>query len=368
MKRAFLFVVSIVALGLFFTGCGKDTNPFNVDLEDSLTRKVVPGDPGDNPAICGEPIEVILYSGRHINVGSVKVWNDENNLYVQYTTIDGWMMKKTHLSVAVSLDGIPQKKGNPRPRKFPYKRKYNKPITEDTYVIPLSWSAGTKLYLAAHAILAKHKKKHCFKKIKSVWGDGYDFPGKTKATYFTFDIQDCLTLSDFRTQTMDDWSEICNNHNSGCYCDANFVSCFPSGLRIGSSDRYTILLTSSQSVKNFLPQTGTPRALRQSYIDPVQADELGSLAGQLAAVTLNVYFDLCDQNFGKSEYHLIDQLVADPASPFYGWAMGEVLWQANRVLGGERTSYTPAQMSECLTRINENYRDGTTDNGFLIFP
>ena len=80
-------------------------NPFTTDLI---------ADGGDNPTV----------------VGQVKVWNDSEYLYVKYV-VDApyWHLTDTHLAVATSLGGIPQKNGNPPPGQFPY----NETMTDPDY-------------------------------------------------------------------------------------------------------------------------------------------------------------------------------------------------------------------------------------------
>ncbi|MHA2005638.1 MAG: hypothetical protein ACW960_16370 [Candidatus Thorarchaeota archaeon] len=72
----------------------------------------------DDPLV----IELIAGGGNiasAVDVGEVRVWNDGDNLYVEFITEDGWCLLETHLSVAESLDGIPQtKKNNPIPGHF----------------------------------------------------------------------------------------------------------------------------------------------------------------------------------------------------------------------------------------------------------
>jgi hypothetical protein len=86
-----------------------------------------------------------------ILVGQVNVWNDDNYIYVKYLiTNPDWCMTSTHLHIATSLEGIPQKKGNPPPGKFDYKMPHEC-STEYTYAIEMTWPVGTELYIAAHA-------------------------------------------------------------------------------------------------------------------------------------------------------------------------------------------------------------------------
>jgi hypothetical protein len=74
-----------------------------------------------------DPFVTTLMAGQHIEVGEVSVWNDSDNLYVEYTTECCWELIGTHLYVG---------KNDPEeltssPGQFPYS-------DNNPYVIPLS--------------------------------------------------------------------------------------------------------------------------------------------------------------------------------------------------------------------------------------
>jgi len=98
------------------------------------------------------PIKTVdLIAGQNIDVGDVIVWLEAGNLYVKYVTVDGWAMTETHLAVAASWSGIPQKNGNPIPGRFPYSTIHDPPATEYTYTIPYTGPVS----IAAHAEVIK---------------------------------------------------------------------------------------------------------------------------------------------------------------------------------------------------------------------
>ena len=131
------------------------------------------------------PFPTQLYAGQNIPVGEVNVWNDGTNLYVQFITEGGWQLVETNLAVATSLEGIPQTgSGNPKVGKFPYKDD-----PDGTYEIPLAWSAGTRLYIAAHAVVYNP----CLDQEETAWAfycNTWAFPGRNWATYFVYTVQD----------------------------------------------------------------------------------------------------------------------------------------------------------------------------------
>lgn len=54
---------------------------------------------------CGEKT-VAFIAGQNIDAGSVRLYDDGNNIYVEITTTDGWTMSKIHVDVALTLDDI----------------------------------------------------------------------------------------------------------------------------------------------------------------------------------------------------------------------------------------------------------------------
>jgi hypothetical protein len=91
-----------------------------------------------------------LIAGQHIDVGTVSVWNDSTNLYVQYDTTGGWTLEETHLYVGT----VPPEQA--APGQFPYKHEELGGATSDLYTIPLdSWTPGAQLFLAAHGVVCE---------------------------------------------------------------------------------------------------------------------------------------------------------------------------------------------------------------------
>jgi len=329
------------------------------------------------PLVCGEPTEVILYAGQTIESGTVTVWNDDTNLYVRFQTIDGWMMKETHLAVANSLEEIPMNgAGNPQIGLFPYQTAHEPYVDDFTYTIFLAdagFEVGDELFVAAHAAVILFDEEGNPIQEETGWGDGPGFPGHSWAMYFNFEVQPCeppppppdIEVGDFRTQTQGGWGTVANGNNPGTYRDANFAYAFPEGLVVGGY--YNILFKSSLAVQNFLPQGGTANVLSNSYINPWET-EAGVLAGQMTALALNVGFDYYDPDFGASAFNLADLVVVDEHSVCYGMTVQEVLNAGNMVIGGDTTTFMPSEMNDCAAGINENFVDGAMVGTFLGLP
>ena len=169
----------------------------------------------------------------------------------------------------------------------------------------------------------------------------------------------CDTL---RTQTMGGWGAEPNGNNPATYLHANFDAAFPTDLVVGCVGGETLTLTSAQAVTDFLVSTGPKVALDQSYVDP-GASYGNNLASQLVAATLSVGFDYNDPSFGQGSQNLGDMIILD--GPFQGWTVNQLLAEANNALGGCGSAYTFTQLNDALDAINNNYDNGTSDDGFL---
>ncbi len=174
---------------------------------------------------------------------------------------------------------------------------------------------------------------------------------------FNFTTENC---EGFRSQTPGGWGSSASGDNPGTYRDANFAAAFPSGLTIGCNN--TLVLTSSAAVEAFLPSGGQPAVLPNgTSVDPTFGN---TFAGHLVAATLTLGFDAYDPNFSSNSLSIAELVFANGI--FTGMTLGEVVAIANEVIGGCSTEYSPAQLTQGLVLFNENYVDGTTDNGNFV--
>jgi hypothetical protein len=176
--------------------------------------------------------------------------------------------------------------------------------------------------------------------------------------------------------TQAEWGGLCAGAGAGCYLETNFDACLDD-LVLGCTAGWTVTLTSAGAVSALLPTDGAPASLAASYVDPAldaaggedplaQATDAGEFLGQTVALALNLYFDGCDLGFGSSETPLADLVVCDPASPLSGWPGGEVLAEANAVLGGCGSgAILPEQLNAALKAINENFVPGSSVGSYL---
>jgi len=146
---------------------------------------------------------VALLAGQTLDVGMVNATYDEANLYIKYTTEDGWTLNETHIAVAGDLEEIPTtKKGDPIPGQFNYSEEHLLGVTEFTYTLPLAdlgLGSGDTVFIAAHAAVQKEvvEDDGIILLEEGAWGAGYAFPGRNWATYFSFGIpEETPSISD----------------------------------------------------------------------------------------------------------------------------------------------------------------------------
>ena len=168
----------------------------------------------------------------------------------------------------------------------------------------------------------------------------------------------------FRTQTQGGWGAPPNGNNSGAYLHTNFdlafgiltVGCFPGN--------YYVKVTSAQEITDLLPVGGSASVLTANYTDPASLKNV--LVGQLISLKLSVGFDAYDPNFSPSNVALGDMVIA--SGTFQGKSVSEFSHIADKVLGGCSSAYSIQDVLTTATSINENFDNGTTNNGYLTCP
>ncbi|MGC4040183.1 MAG: hypothetical protein QM710_05165 [Flavobacterium sp.] len=165
----------------------------------------------------------------------------------------------------------------------------------------------------------------------------------------------------FTTFTQGGYGTACHGNNPGCYRDAHFNAAFPDGLFIGCGNN-KLVFTTSAAIEAYLPAGGGPAVLPAGIVTNPSGSR-GVLSSQLIALTLSVGFDVADANFSPSSTSLASLTIK--SGTFQGMTVGDFLQLANNIIGGCSNQYTPAQINEAATAINENFDNGNTDNGYL---
>jgi hypothetical protein len=141
--------------------------------------------------VCGTPTATTLFAGQTMVAGTIAIYNDATNIYVQYTLQSPWMMSEAHVAVAGTLAGLPQTKGgNPIPGRFPYSATFDPEVASYTFGIPMAgtFTSGQAIFVAAHAVVQAPRS---LGGSQTGWGFGPDFPGANWATYMTYQVQPC---------------------------------------------------------------------------------------------------------------------------------------------------------------------------------
>jgi len=183
----------------------------------------------------------------------------------------------------------------------------------------------------------------------------------TLAPYTLLAQQQC---TGFRTQTQGGWGAEPHGGNNGTYLHSNFSSAFPSGVTIGCDGGNKLVLTSAQAVTDFLPSGSTASVLPAGTLTDPGSSYSNVLAGQLVTAVLNVGFDAYDPDFSSNTIHTGDLIIA--SGTFAGWTVNQLIAEASSTIGGCSSNYSPSDLNDALSSFNENYDNGTTDNGYTI--
>jgi protocatechuate 3,4-dioxygenase beta subunit len=162
----------------------------------------------------------------------------------------------------------------------------------------------------------------------------------------------------YTTYTQGGWGAKPSGNNPGALLAAKFCRVYgSSGVTIGGGK--TLRFTSAYAIEVFLPQGGTAKALTASAVNPTA--QLGVLAGQVLAMRLSIDFSAA----GITRSGLGSLRIQSGA--FAGLTVTQFSAIANAVLGGGSlpSGKTIADINATATAINENFDNGTTNNGFL---
>ncbi|AFD08416.1 hypothetical protein [Solitalea canadensis] len=195
---ALMAIGGLIAVGMY--SCQKSESdvkekPKSVscaNYKDTGTEGVI------NP--CSTPQEYPLYAGNPANnpedklIGSIKVFRDENYLYVQYSVNkEGWSLHLTHTYVG-PCDEVPSTRGGATPGQFD-KTEWGVATEQPDCGVtcwvekfPLSKFAGLEcICILTHA----EAWKDC-KPAETAWGGNEEFPGNNWGRYIScFQIPDC---------------------------------------------------------------------------------------------------------------------------------------------------------------------------------
>ena len=199
------------------------------------------------------------------------------------------------------------------------------------------------------------------------WGFTAGTGSATNAHQVRFPVdEDCGQL---RTQTQGGWGSEPHGNNPGAYLADHFAAAFPSGVTVGlagAGTNYSATWTTAAAIAAYLPAGGPSAKLTQDYTNATTSQLKNNAVAQVLALSISVGLDAYYDDFGAGGVELGDMIIG--SGPFDGWTVDAFLAEANKVLGGGVSSYSVAQIQSTAGAINENYVDGTMDNGYLECP
>jgi hypothetical protein len=370
--KTFRFTMALLAISVTaFLGCSKTdlTAPNQSSISSRSSSNTVAG--------C-DPVTFCLIDNKKVQQGTVSVSNDATNVYItiNVTGADFKLLKAAliignlaHVQAGTNLTGWPVLAAGPL--NPDYSVTPPKPgVTSVTFTVPLA-NLGDCFYFAIYGKLCK---KDAYGKTIT----DYIFlksATKSSAKCWSTYVQYCKCTpppppdcGEHRTVTQGGWGAVPNGNNPGQYLADHFATCFgASGVTIGSpvtvcANGHTLTMNTAQAITDYLPTGSTAAVLTQDWTN-TGPDNV--LAGQVLTLALNLGFDDCDPTFSSSTVWLGDMIIT--SGTFVNMKVSDFLAIANAVLGGCSVAYTPAQINEAATAINENFDNGA-DNGFLDCP
>jgi hypothetical protein len=168
MRRSMPII--LLAAGTILFSC-KKSSP-EVQATKKITRATVRGNVAAREGDC-EPTTATLIAGQTIDAGTISVINDNDFIYVTYTTANGYILTETHLYVGDQALIPTNKPGNPIPGQFPFGNMHSN-LTTYTYAVPISAiPLGTCAVVAAHAVVKKIDANGQVVESQTGWGNGF---------------------------------------------------------------------------------------------------------------------------------------------------------------------------------------------------
>ncbi len=170
-----ILLSSILLVQVVFASTGFEASGPGLHITPLIARKDM-----DNPA------------------GLVRVWNSRNNLQIQTETLGDWMIKE--IQIYVGADPIPtNKKGNPAPGQFPYKKDYDNPTglhmlvvdfeTDMGFFWGLPWEDMRVQNIAVHADLVQLDEKGKVIAEEGAWAYGPNpWEGSQWGWWFSYEM------------------------------------------------------------------------------------------------------------------------------------------------------------------------------------
>jgi hypothetical protein len=187
-----------------------------------------------------------------------------------------------------------------------------------------------------------------------------------------------FTLGEFVSYSQGSWGQdpACNQFgcNAAAVLENNFDSVFArfNGLMevgIPGPAGFSIIFDGPDPIITYLPASGTPGPLTADLLDPVTSAS-GGLGGEVVTAELNVAFSdagvLAHPHgvpFGDLVLQNLESLVGSPGfgpeiAQLDGAPVHELLSEANLLLGGAASPFTPEEMFVLLDGVDFSFAEG----------
>lgn len=165
----------------------------------------------------------------------------------------------------------------------------------------------------------------------------------------------------FRTETQDKWGAVPKGNNAAAYMYRKFDAAFPNGLTVGCANK--LVFSNPVAITDFLPSSGIASILPIGLkVNPGETIS-NVLVGLIVALKLNIGFDEYDTRFSSNNVLLKNMIVK--TGVFTGKTVQQILQEAENAIGGCASLYSLIDLSDAVTKINQNFDNGTFDLGFL---
>lgn len=355
MKFLRIIFLSLLMVGIV-TGCTDTGHSGTSDGEDLYTN------PPERP--CGSPLLLSVH-GDGPSLGVFEVMNDTVNFWLSFSHTNRYRLEKVNAFVGSDINFPTLTTGLPNPDDFSLIEKGPFRNGKWSHYIPLDKLPNCPT-LSIRLELIDLEKEDGENKVV-----GWAIPSRENHRFrFSYCKQSCFRESvcdgvekgEFRTVPINGWNKPESASNKLLL--KKFESIFPDGIEIGCN--YGIELGKASSVVEMLSHSGEANQLEEHYGEGMESKIANEFANQLCALALNLGFDERSSGFASSREKIRSLVVT--RGPFKGWTVAEIFNEANTVLGGCTSSYSPHQMVDVLAEINNNFLENETPKGYLACP
>ena len=176
------------ALALTMTSCEtENVSETNATARQASMTTAVAAAPIDNLTPCAHSE---LLAGQRYDAGDIKVYFDQDNLYVEYQASINWHLRKTHLYVGDQRLIPLTRLGNPNVEFFPIQQTLSEGTQTVMYTFPKN-NLRKCFIISAYAEVYKTDSSGEIVQVESAWSTGERFNEDSWGMYFDVCQSDC---------------------------------------------------------------------------------------------------------------------------------------------------------------------------------